>query len=50
MWPARFLCPWDSPGKNTGADCHSLLQIFQTQGLNWYVLGLTCISRWVLYH
>ena len=25
----------DSPGKNTGVDCHALLQgIFQTQGLN----------------
>ena len=28
-----FLCPWNSPGKNTGVDCHSLLQgIFLTQG------------------
>ena len=36
--PARLLCPWDSPGKNTGMGCHSLLQgIFPTQGLN---LGL----------
>ena len=24
--PARLLCPWDFPGKNTGAGCHSLLQ------------------------
>ena len=24
--PTRFLCPWDSPGKNTGVGCHSLLQ------------------------
>ena len=31
--PARFLCPWDSPGKNTGEGCHALLQgIFPTQG------------------
>ena len=22
----RLLCPWDSPGKNTGVDCHVLLQ------------------------
>ena len=22
----RLLCPWDSPGKNTGAGCHFLLQ------------------------
>ena len=20
---SRFLCPWDSPGQNTGVDCHS---------------------------
>ena len=22
----RLLCPWDSPGKNTGVVCHFLLQ------------------------
>ena len=33
--PARLLCPWDFPGKNTGVGCHSLLQgIFPTQGWN----------------
>ena len=31
--PARLLCPWNSPGKNTGVGSHSLLLgIFQTQG------------------
>ena len=31
----RLLCPWDSPGKNTGMGCHFLLQgIFLTQGSN----------------
>ena len=35
MEPTRLLRPWDSPGKNTGVGCHSLLQgIFLTQGLN----------------
>ena len=30
---SRFLCPWNSPGKNTGVGSHSLLQgIFTTQG------------------
>ena len=24
--PNRLLCPWDSPGKNTGVGCHFLLQ------------------------
>ena len=33
--PTRLLHPWDSPGKNTGVGCHSLLQgIFPTQGSN----------------
>ena len=33
--PARLLCPWDSPGKDTGVGCHTLLQgIFPTQGSN----------------
>ena len=31
----QALCPWDSPDKNTGVGCQSLLQgIFLTQGLN----------------
>ena len=33
--PARLLCLWNSPGKNTGVGSHSLLHgIFQTQGSN----------------
>ena len=32
---SRLLCPWNSPGMNTGVGSHSLLQgIFPTQGLN----------------
>ena len=26
LHPARLLCPWDSPGKDTGVGCHALLQ------------------------
>ena len=41
LWCARLLCPWDSPGKNTGVGCHALLQgIFPTQGLNPRLLSL----------
>ena len=37
-WPARLLCPWNSPGQNTAVGCHFLLQgIFPTQQSN---LGL----------
>ena len=35
LQPARLLCPWDSPSRNTGVGCHALLQgIFPTQGSN----------------
>ena len=47
LQPARLLHPWDSPSKNTGVDCHSLLQrIFLTQGSN---PGLLHCRR-ILYH
>ena len=35
MEPVRLLCPWNSPGKNTGVGSHPLVQgIFLTQGSN----------------
>ena len=35
LYPARLLCLWGSPGKNTGVGCRFLLQrIFLTQGSN----------------
>ena len=38
---SRFLCPWNFPGKNTGAGCHVLLQgLFLTQGSNPRLLHL----------
>ena len=41
LWPARLLCPWDVPGKNTGVGCHFLLQgIFLTQRWNLHLLHL----------
>ena len=47
LQPTRLLCPQDSPGKNTGVGCHSLLQgIFLTQGWN---LDLRH-CRQILYH
>ena len=45
--PARILCPWNFPGKNTGVGCHFLLPgIFPTQGLNPCLLH----CRQILYH
>ena len=47
LQPARLLCPWHSPGKNTGVGCHFLPQgIFPTQGSNWHLLH----CRRILYH
>ena len=44
---ARLLCPWDSPGKNTGVGCHALLQgVFLAQGLNPCLLH----HRQIIYH
>ena len=44
LYPARLLCPWNFPGKNTGVGCRALLQgIFQTQGLN---PGLLYLLHW----
>ena len=41
LWPAKLLCPGDSPGKNTGVGCHFILQgIFPTQGSNLGLLRL----------
>ena len=49
LYPTRLLCPWDSPGKNTGVGCHFLLQrIFPTQRSNPYLWHLLH-CRQVLY-
>ena len=46
-YPLRLLCPWTSPGKNTGVGSHFLLQgICPTRGLN---LGLLH-CRQIVYH
>jgi len=44
LWPIRLLCPWYSPGKNTGVGCPALLQGMEA---HLYVSGT---DRWVLYH
>ena len=48
LWTVAHQVPlsWNSPGKNTGAGCHALLQgIFLTQGLN---PRLLCLLHWRL--
>ena len=31
---SRLVCPWNSPGKNTGVGSHFLQGVFPTQGSN----------------
>ena len=42
-YPARLLCPWGSPGKNTGVGCHIILQgILQSHSMtSIYILSTT---------
>ena len=41
----RFLCPWDSLGKNNGVGCPALLQgIFLTQVLNPHLSSLPALE------
>ena len=43
LWIARLLCPWDSPGENTGVSCRALLQgIFPNQGRT----HISCLLHW----
>ena len=44
LQPPRLLCPWESPGRDTGVGCHFLLQgIFLMQGSN---PGLLHLLHW----
>ena len=50
LYPSRLLCPWDTPGKNTGVGCYFLLWgIFLTQESNTHLLQLLNCRR-ILYH
>ena len=40
LQPIRLLCPWDSPSKNTGLNCHALIP---TKG---WKLHLLCLLHW----
>ena len=48
---SRSLCPWDSPGKNTGVGCHARLQgDLPNPGIEPKSLMSHCIGKWVLYY
>ena len=42
--PTRLLCPWDSPGKNTGVGCHAVpFSRESSQHRDW--IRISCISH-----
>ena len=42
LWPTRLLCPWNSPGKNTGEGSQAFFR-GSPQPRDW-----TCIGGWIL--
>ena len=50
LQPARLLCPWKFPGKNTEAGCRFLLQESSQLKNRTHVSCISCIGRWILYH
>ena len=42
----KLLCPWDSPGKNTGGGCHFLLQMYVYIQ---YIIYMYCICICIVY-
>ena len=46
--PTRLLCPWDSPGKNTGVGCHFLLQSLYFGGSNYMYIRLHGVAPYVI--
>ena len=46
----RPLCPWDSPGKDSGVGCHAfLLRLFPTRDWTRVSCG-SCVGKRMLYH
>ena len=49
LQPARLLCPWDSPGNNTGVDCYFLLQAYEEMLKNFQKCpGPDHFTGWIL--
>ena len=44
--PTRLLCPWDSPGKNTGVVCHFLLQCMKVKSESEVAQLCSTLSDW----
>ena len=47
LYPAKLLCPWDFPGKNTGVS-HISFSGGSSQPRD--RIHVSCIVSWILYH
>ena len=45
---SRLLCPWDSPGKNTGVGCHASSRGSSTPRDQKHISLVSSAARWVL--
>ena len=51
LQPTRLLCPWASPGKNTGVGCHAFPSRGPSRPRDWSCISyVSCIGRQVLHH
>ena len=50
LWLTRLLCPWNFPGKNTGAGCCFLLQGSSRPRDRTFNSWVSCIGRQILYY
>ena len=48
LQPTRLLCPWDSPGKNTGVGCMPSCRASAQPSDRTHISYVSCIGRWVL--
>ena len=48
LQPTRFLCPWDSPGKNIGVGCLVLLQGMKAKRFRLFVTSWTIACQALL--
>ena len=50
LWPARLLCPWDFPLKNTGVGSISSSRGSSQPRDQTHISCGSCTGKWVLYH
>ena len=50
LWPARLLCPWNFPGKNTGMVAMPCSRGSSRPRDETRISCVSCSGKWILYH